>query len=462
MVGLRYSARKYFILLALFLTVIIGSWKIGRTSETIVFEPNDGFSGTVEVSRRPPEPPTWKKLKKWEDNLPQHNLSLPFPEGKTGRYVKFSNQIKQLGWNNVFNEVLMNAHLAYVSQRSYVFQDYYWKTDYYSWPASQFHDNPPRTPLNALISGPAAGGPWDEGDDAPRSISERWFDEVCPPNELRIVNTREVKLAVWNSPGIDMLNHWADFLRNAPERCLEIQPDSEHDMFPQIFDLWMWGSTRVLSLWDEFSKSPVSRLLGTSHVVKSAVDANEYLFRARGSRDPYQRMMAIHIRRGDYLEACYRLAYYNSTFYSWNLLPQFTDSFVVPSTMSWNSSEYTQFYLDRCYPEPQAILKKVREARKAYVDAGGENLDVMYLLTNAQGDWLAGMLSYLKKDGWNTIVTSKDLELTAEQTDVNMAIDMEFARKAAVFIGNGWSSFTSNIIHRRLVDGKTSLSIRLW
>lgn len=41
----------------------------------------------------------------WEDNLPQHNLDLPFPEGKTGRYVMFSNQVRRLGWNNVFNEL---------------------------------------------------------------------------------------------------------------------------------------------------------------------------------------------------------------------------------------------------------------------------------------------------------------------------------------------------------------------
>lgn len=50
-------------------------------------------------------PPTYERLKKWEQDLPQHNLDLPLPEGKGGRYVKFTNQIKMLGWNNVFNEV---------------------------------------------------------------------------------------------------------------------------------------------------------------------------------------------------------------------------------------------------------------------------------------------------------------------------------------------------------------------
>ncbi|KAF8206449.1 hypothetical protein K438DRAFT_475663 [Mycena galopus ATCC 62051] len=55
--------------------------------------------------RLPIDPPTYEKLWAWERNLPQHNLDLPFPEGKTGRYVKFSNQAHRLGWNNIFNEL---------------------------------------------------------------------------------------------------------------------------------------------------------------------------------------------------------------------------------------------------------------------------------------------------------------------------------------------------------------------
>jgi len=52
-----------------------------------------------------PGPPSFDVLRKWERDLPQHNLDLPSPEGKLGRYVKFSNQITRLGWNNVLTEV---------------------------------------------------------------------------------------------------------------------------------------------------------------------------------------------------------------------------------------------------------------------------------------------------------------------------------------------------------------------
>lgn len=50
-------------------------------------------------------PPRYLDLKEIQKNLPQHNLSLPYPEGSTGRYVKFSSQRKRVGWNNVLHEV---------------------------------------------------------------------------------------------------------------------------------------------------------------------------------------------------------------------------------------------------------------------------------------------------------------------------------------------------------------------
>lgn len=60
----------------------------------------------LEVNTCDPDPPSnWDKLYKWEDEMPQHNLDLPFPEGRTGKYVFFRNQIQGLGWNNLLNEM---------------------------------------------------------------------------------------------------------------------------------------------------------------------------------------------------------------------------------------------------------------------------------------------------------------------------------------------------------------------
>jgi hypothetical protein len=50
-------------------------------------------------------PSAWDDLRKRERELPQHNLSLPFPEGRKGRYVRFTNQNRGLGWSQILNEM---------------------------------------------------------------------------------------------------------------------------------------------------------------------------------------------------------------------------------------------------------------------------------------------------------------------------------------------------------------------
>ncbi|KAL1663404.1 hypothetical protein GGF50DRAFT_56954 [Schizophyllum commune] len=429
------------------------------------------FTGTALLGG----PPDWWELDKWEDALPQHNFSLPPPEGYNGRYVRFTNQIASLGWNNVLNEILMNAHLSYESNRSYVFQDYVWKTSYYPWPYAQAREWPPHTPLNALISGPAAGAPWTAGDPAPRAVNDHYWDRVCPPSRRRRILTQDIKEPVRWENGTIIFETWKKLLLEAPENCIEIIPAPlEVDAVPQTFDLWLWGSERILSLWDRFSKGPVSQLLRTSPVVEGGVAQNEHLFRVDNSTayaDPYSRMLAIHIRRGDFKQACLDLATWNSTFYSWNLLPFLPDSFVPPDPQGakwgWNTEENKAYYLQRCLPSFDSIVEKVQTSRRDFVNAGRElghtrTLDVMYILTNDRSSYVDDLKKALKAVGWKKIVTTADLEYNAEQMDVNMAIDMDIARRAAVFIGNGWSSFTSNIVHRRLVDGKEPISIRFY
>ena len=76
-----------------------------------------GFRFTIRLSKALPDnvtpdndyPPDYKNLRKWIHDLPQHNLSLPFPEGKDGRYVKFSCQVQQLVWNNLLSSVCVIA-----------------------------------------------------------------------------------------------------------------------------------------------------------------------------------------------------------------------------------------------------------------------------------------------------------------------------------------------------------------
>lgn len=103
---LKTGSRQRSLILVWVGIVIIVFWVTNQHHESI----GDHFKSITEgkpelTAGKSQGPPTYETLKKWEDDLPQHDLDAPFPEGRTGRYIKFSNQIKMLGWNNVFNEL---------------------------------------------------------------------------------------------------------------------------------------------------------------------------------------------------------------------------------------------------------------------------------------------------------------------------------------------------------------------
>jgi hypothetical protein len=389
--------------------------------------------------------------------------------------------------------MLMNNVLAYESNRAYVFNDYWWKKEYYHWPKNVRRSKIPRTPLNAIISGPTSGAPYEEGDHTPRSVHEDYYELACPKHERRIINTQDVKPAINEAEGSLIFETWKKILVEAPERCIEVVPASRKiDGYPQTFDLWFFGSVHSLSTWDRFKSNPVSRLLRSSGIVNSGVERNAHLFQPsgavsskEGSKDPFQRMMAMHVRRGDYKEACNGLAQWNSTYYNWNLLPELPDHFVPPTGggYGWNTPENTELYMEHCLPSVSDIVKKARDSRKEFIEhhmaqdakylhssTSNQNqrqkpkraLDVMYLLTNDKSQWMRELMAALARDGWDNIKTSNDLELDQLQLDVNMAIDMDIAERAAVFVGNGWSSMSSNIVHRRIMMGHHPIGTRFW
>ncbi|PPR04092.1 hypothetical protein CVT24_010665 [Panaeolus cyanescens] len=431
------------------------------------------FPLTPSASTTEELPPDFTVLREWEAHLPQHNVELSYPEGRSGRYVLFSNsRVNLLGWNNKLNELLLNSWLAYESNRSYVFHDFAWKDHHYPWPIQRFNEWMPRTPLNALMSGPSAGAAWETGDKAPRAVHENYFNRVCPKSERRIINTHQVKPAIYWEDGRVIFSTWKKLLNEVPERCVEVVPASrEQDIWPETFDILFWSGSRGLSLWNDFIASPISRLLRPSGVVESAIDTNKALFLSRKRRsqvvpleNALDTVLAIHVRRGDFKEACLEHAAMNSTFYSWNLLPFLPDKFTPPPGPTPTefgsggsasiSSDTEALYLSRCLPGPVSIANKVKQAKEEYTryflqHRPGQQqerrpLDVLYIMSNDNTQWIDDLKATLKRDGWGQIVTSRDLRLTQEQKEVSVAVDMDIGRRAAVFIGNGVSSSSGN------------------
>jgi len=125
------------------------------------------------------------------------------------------------------------AHLAWRSGRGYVFHEYKWEKRHYPWKIIP----QPRTPLSALISGPIVGGPWEENDRTPRSISERWFDTICPPQDTKTINASTAKDPVRGKDAKELANYWVNLLKNTSDRRVNVVDDKKDD-YPQTFDLW--------------------------------------------------------------------------------------------------------------------------------------------------------------------------------------------------------------------------------
>ena len=141
------------------------------------------------------------------------------------------------------------------------------------------------------------------------------------------------------------------------------------------------------------------------------------------------------------------LSDWNSTYYSWNLFDFLPDKFTPPSggTLGKNTPENEAKYMEHCLPSDDDILQKIHNSRRDYLLAAQkegrkETMDVLYILTNDDSDWLTEVKKTMKNDGWRVITTSRDLKFNMEAKDVGMAVDMEIARKASLFIGNGVSA----------------------
>ncbi|KAF8609024.1 hypothetical protein BDV93DRAFT_486502 [Ceratobasidium sp. AG-I] len=408
--------------------------------------------------------------------LPQHDLSAQYPEGRDGRFVRFSNQVWGLGWNNLLQERLMNTILAYESNRAPVF------SPFEAWAHPPRDDSTPTggrqvlvVPYNALLSGPTAGASWGAGNRHPRAISQKWWETVCPLARRKVLNADDIMKEIGkDSDGLKMLEEWANLLRGIPDSCVEI-------VGTQVFDFYLLGSTRILSLWNKFSKHPTVQQLGDSNVVTAALSQNMHKLQSRTGLSwmPFigkqtgviSGLMAVHIRRGDYLGDegkdnghCLHLSKWGSTFTGWNQLTQLSNPFNPPPRegVEWgqNTPEVAHYYLKRCLPTPAQVTAHLHALRAKQ----RTHLSHVFIATNAEPSYLAELRVVLAADGWDPkgIVTSSELELNWQATSAGVAVDMAIMSRAEVFVGNGFSSLSSNVVMKRLTSGRSADTTSLW
>jgi len=257
---------------------------------------------------------------------------------------------------------------------------------HYPWSWTKVWHVHPRTPLPALITGPTAGGAWEQGDSSPRAVHEDFWNIVCPKDKVRIIATQDIKLEygiTWASAK-HIFNIWRDILLEETASCVEVvnrAQGARFDWHGQLFGLWLWGSPdRLLDIWEEFKGSPVSRLLATSPIVQRGVERNMLLFGLRGTGHSesktsvesrhWDHVMAVHIRRGDFGRHCKKLANWRSAFFGWNSLPELPDRIEDPDSPDYrpgrNTPENVLIYMKHCLPDTDTIISKITSARNEY------------------------------------------------------------------------------------------------
>lgn len=209
----------------------------------------------------------------------------------------------------------------------------------------------------------------------------------------------------------------------------------------------------VLSIWPSLSKSPVLTHFGWSSLAHDGFDTNRDLFSPAPlappqPEDPYSRLdglLALHLRRGDFLEHCANLAHWGANFNGFNQFSEFPDPWRRPVEAS--PEETMSLYLRRCIPDIDQILEKVERVRSSSV---GDGLKSIYIMTNGDVAWLDELkAALLWVYPWERIATSRDMVLTWEEKFVAQSMDMLIGERAQAFIGNGVSGFmTSRIVAR--------------
>ncbi|KAJ7664205.1 hypothetical protein B0H17DRAFT_1092156 [Mycena rosella] len=454
--------------------------------------------------------PSFAGIRAYERKLP-HQRKPGFMSKARPRYVYFPNEAWGTGWNNVFQEQLLNTHLAYLSHRAYVFPDYI-PRDHPPFPDTlpDGSRQPLHVPMNALTSGPTGGGSFGAaGDpDSPRAVSFEWWTVVCPDAqvvELKMAETVKELGAAELEAGSERLARWAQKLKGIEAQCVKVTGGSP-------FDYMFIGSDKIISAWTSYGPSPTLTEYAWSALITRALSRNYALFSPasststsdlppalapalsrithapgagtplhpyplsafeplRADAPPTRGLLALHVRRGDYAEHCNSLADWGADYNAWGLFgrpdlratgkyPPLPDYLNISDGMPRRDAAYAH-----CWPVPEVIVARARAERAEYAKEAtnaAEGLTTVYIATNGAPEWVAALAGALRADGWGKVASSLDMQLARDEYAVAQAVDMGVLVGAEVFVGVGFSSLSSNVVQLRIAGGHPPGTSRFW
>ena len=117
---------------------------------------------------------------------------------------------------------VMHSYLAYITNRSFVFDDYIWSHGPFPYTVYDLEFRATRVPLNAFISGPIAGAPFfAPANSFPRAVHAKFWEAICPRERRHTILSADVPGDVW---GTSRIQWWRDEIAKKENVfCLEVR-----------------------------------------------------------------------------------------------------------------------------------------------------------------------------------------------------------------------------------------------
>ncbi|KAL7421402.1 hypothetical protein Q5752_004287 [Cryptotrichosporon argae] len=362
--------------------------------------------------------------------------------GEKGRYVR------------------LQHHLAVLGDRSYAFEPYVQDETWLPFEWSRWPWRSARIPLSAFVATVING--FEEQYNHPRAVPAKYFDRVCPLSKQRVYTLRtednpegDLDLVAEGQARIHQLQV---LLAGSDDGCIRIRGE--------VFDDEFFDSRAPLDTIDTVIHSPVLAHFTFSPLVLSilnrmlphlAPDASPYdLARVAHTtsavplRTPvWKHVLALHLRRGDGWQAtCDEKGARAAPLVGWNKLPNLPGNENVPPPADMVAATRLGMYRAKCDPSVLEIIARARRMRKNH-----PLLRAVYILTDADAAWADEMRMWMASEGWDKVFVGNQDLYGDDDAEVGVAVDMEVARRAGVFVGNGFSTTSSNIVLLRTRDG---------
>jgi len=118
-------------------------------------------------------------------------------------------------------------------------------------------------------------------------------------------------------------------------------------------------------------------------------------------------------------------------FEGWNMLDFLPDRFNPPGPPHYPDANGTAivdlstdprslYMISRCWLEVDPIVKRLAQLKLEYADE--LQLRKVYISTNGRPEWVDSLKKALLKSGWQSVLSTNDLELSWEESGVDSAV----------------------------------------